>query len=835
MQLRRVLRSGLRVAGLSAISVTVLGTALAIWGYRAFESDLPQNLSVITDYRPIRASQIYSADGETIGEFFVEKRVLVPLEQVPQLVRKAFVAAEDVRFYSHGGVDYLGILRAAWANLLAGHVVQGGSTITQQVAKVLIVGQERSLARKIREALLAYRIERRLTKDQILGIYLNHVYMGHGAYGTAAAASAYFGKALTELTLGEAAMLAALPKAPGNITPIRDFTRAQARQHYVLDRMKDLKFITAAQAETARREPLVLVTRSRALTNVAAPYFVETIRRYVGDRYGDEELLRGGFKIHTTLDMRRQRAAEAALRRGLEELQRRLGFSGPIGHLDPQARKRMTDGRPRPVGPKGFAVDDEQSGVLVALPEPRAALIDATKPGARLPEPMARFVAGEAWAERRKAAKNRPAAPIFVTDADTTYAAVVTAMGKRLMVASGGLVAPLDPTDEGRALAWKGPRGERIAVGDVLPVYFRTTPIAGRSGRVEYAAVLATPPTIQGALIALDPSNGYLVSMVGGYDYSKSQFNRARQARRQIGSAIKPFIYAAAIEKGLTPLTIRWDAPVKFKTVAGLWSPHNYKPEYMGPVTLRTALAKSINTVAAQLVAHMGVDAVIDVMRRLGIKSKLPHHLSISLGTADLSLEEVAYGLASFPMGGRLVTPVYITRLVDADGRILEDHTNLPAQKQRLTPEAAYLVTDMMKGVVEVGTGRKARELGRPAAGKTGTSTNYRDAWFFGFTPELVCGVWVGRDDFKPIGHDATGGQVALPIWLAYMREALRDAPVRDFEVPPGVIFVRADPEKGTPAKPSDRQSRLMPFRRGTLPPAFTSGTAAARFTDERF
>jgi penicillin-binding protein 1A len=833
---RKVLRSGLRVVLLAGAGAFVLGVGLGIWGYLAFQSDLPQNLSVVTDYRPIRASQIFSADGETIGEFYVEKRVLIPLEQIPEMVRHAFVAAEDVRFYKHGGVDYQGILRAAVTNLRAGHVVQGGSTITQQVAKLLIAGQEKSLARKVREALLAFRIEKRLTKDQILAIYLNHVYLGHGAYGIAAASSAYFGKSVADLTVAEAAMLAAMPKAPGNVTPLRDFGRAQARQRYVLDAMIELKYLTPAQADAARKEPLVIVARSAALTNVAAPYFVETVRRYVADRYGDEELLQRGFRIYTTLDMRRQRAAEAAVRRGLEELQRKLGFSGPIGHLDPEQRALLTKGVPRPVGPSGFTLDDpEQSGLLVAQPEPHAVLIDATKPGARMPDAVGKYAAGEAWAERRKASKTKPIAPTYVTDPDTIYAAAVAGMGKRITVASGGLIAPLDASDEAKVTGWKGPGGEHISPGDVLPVYFRRVPVPGRPGKEEMVAQLSTSPKVQGALIALDPSNGHLVSMVGGYDYGKSQFNRASQSRRQIGSAIKPFIYAAAIEHGMTPLTVKWDAPVKLKSASGMWVVHNYKPEYLGAITLRTALAKSINTISAQLVAQLGVDVVVDMMRRLGITSKLPMAPSIAVGTADLGLEETAYALAAFPAGGRQVSKVFITRLVDADGHVLEDHTHPGARPQRMSPEVAYVVTDLMKGVVEVGTAKKARELGRPAAGKTGTSTNYRDAWFYGFTPELLCGIWVGRDDFKPVGHDVTGGQVAVPIWLAYMREALRDVPVRDFQPPPGVLFVRADPDTGVPAPPTNPKSRLMPFRRGTLPAAFTSGAQGARFSDEKF
>jgi penicillin-binding protein 1A len=837
---RRVIRVVLRVAVVVVLGVGIGAGIVGVRAYRRFASDLPPHLDMVTDYRPLRASQVWSADGELIGQFYVEKRVLLPIEKIPDVVKHAFVAAEDIRFYSHGGIDYQGIARAAWVNLRAGRVVQGGSTITQQVAKLLIVGQERSLARKVREAMLAHRIEQTLTKDQILGIYLNHVYLGHGAYGIAAAAAAYFGKDVGDLSPAEAAMLAGLPKAPGRATPFHDFARAQARQHYVIDQMQELAFLTPAQAETARHEALVLVSRERSLTNVAAPYFVEQIRRHVADNFGDEELLERGLRIDTTLDMRKQRVAEAALRAGLEDLQRRIGFQGPIGHLDDDQRRRLLKGRPRPFGPTGYLLDDEEQDDHLLVGEPQAATIDATKPGpgAKLSEPMAKYVVGEAWAARRKAdaeaRRKGPSQPAFPVDPDTTYAAVVTAAGKKVTLASGGLSVALDPADEARLVASES-RPARVSVGDVLPVRFRSVPDGRKGTKLE--AALAASPEIQGALIAVDPANGHLVSMVGGYDYGKSQFNRAVQAHRQIGSAMKPFIYATAVDRGMTELTIKYDAPVKFKTSSGVWAPHNYKRDYLGPLTLRTAIAKSVNTVSAQLVAQMGVDSVIETMRKLGIRSTLPHALSLALGTADLTLEEVAYGIATFPAGGEEVTPVFITKVADADGRVLEEHPAVPAgqRPRRLSPETAYIVTDLMKGVVEIGTAKKARDLGRPAAGKTGTSTNYRDAWFFGFTPDLLCGVWVGRDDFKPVAHDATGGQVALPIWLAYMKEAEKGRPVRDFDVPPGVVFARADPDKGVPAAPSKLPSRLTPFRRGTLPPAFKTAATGARFSDEQF
>jgi penicillin-binding protein 1A len=802
---RRVLKAIARIVAVTTVAAAAIGGLLAYRMYRAFASDLPPRLDAVTDYRPLRASQVFSADGEMIGQFYVEKRVLLNIEQIPLGVRRAFVAAEDARFYSHGGVDYLGIARAAWANLRAGHVVQGGSTITQQVAKLLIVGQERSLGRKVREAMLAHRIEGLLSKDQILGIYLNHVYLGHGAYGVAAAAGAYFGKETKDLSPAEAAMLAGLPKAPGRATPFHDFARAQARQRYVIDQMQSLGFLAADAADAARREALVLVSRDRNLSDVAAPYFVETIRRYVADNYGDEELLQRGLRIYTTLDMRRQRIAEAAVRGGLEDLQRRLGFDGPIARLSPEQRRRLTRGRPRPFGPAGYRLGDdgEQDDSLLVPQSPAAAV---------------------------------------TPDPDTIYTAVVNVGGKHLTVSSGGLTVPVEPADEARLLAWQqskpepGRPGGRIAAGDLIPVRFRSLPTGARRGPHDHlVATLASAPAVQGALIAVDPKNGHLVSMVGGYDYGQSQFNRARQAHRQIGSAMKPFIYATAIEQGMNELTIKYDAPVKFKTASGIWAPHNYRHEFLGPLTLRTAIAKSINTVSAQLVAQMGVDAVIETMRHLGIRSALPRQISLALGTADLSLEEVAYGLAAFPAGGDEVKPVLILRLLDADGRVLEDHSAPPVRARRISAETAYIVTDMMKGVIENGTGKKARELGRPAAGKTGTSTNYRDAWFFGFTPDLLCGVWIGRDDFKPIAHDATGGQVALPVWLAYMKPALTGVPVRDFAPPPGVVFARADPEKGLPALPAKIGSRLIPFKRGTLPSSFKSAAYGARFSDDQF
>jgi len=826
----------------------LLGALLALGSilflYRRFASDVPQHLDVVTDYRPLRATEIFSSDGELIGQFFVEKRVLARVEDIPAVLKRAFVAAEDNRFYQHGGIDFLGIARAAWANLRAGHVVQGGSTITQQVAKLLLTGKERSLSRKAREAILAHRIEGLLNKDQILGIYLNHVYLGHGAYGVAAAAQTYFGKDIQSLTVAEAAMLAGLPKAPGSATPFHDMAKATARQHYVLEQMRSLGFLSEAEMATALHESLVLVSGERALSDVAAPYFVETIRRYLADNYGDEELLQRGLKVVTTLNMRRQRAAEAAVRNGLDDLARRLGFEGPMSHLEAEQRARLSRGGPRPFGPMGFVLDDE--GAPVSGPEPpvgAAWLIEET--GGMHPAPTP--ARAQSLAAHANAAWRASDAEARQVDPDLTYAAVVESVAPALRLSSGALKLVLGASDEAVLLRWRSSSGEALRPGDVIPIRFQKegAKFESEGGRLTSThgvhagmrASLAPPHAsgVQAALIALDPRNGHVEAMVGGYDYRTSQFNRAVQARRQIGSAMKPFIYAAAVEHGMNELTVKYDVPVKFKTASGIWAPHNYKPEYLGAVTLRTALAKSINTVSAQLVAQMGVAAVVSVMRRLGIQSTLPHSLSLALGTADLGLEEVAHALSPFAAGGKQTPLLSILQIVDAEGHVLEDHRAQPTPLQVLDPEVAFVVGDLMKGVVEIGTGKKAQELARPVLGKTGTSTNYRDAWFFGLTPSLVCGVWVGRDDFRPVAHEATGGQVALPLWLAFMKQALQKVPVSDLVPPPGILFVRADPMTGLPAPPGKLGSRLTPFRRGTLPSSFRGTAGDARFSDESF
>ena len=650
-----------------------LGLGFAYAAYQEIDRDLPEDLSNVLSYQPARASRVYSADGELIGEFFLQKRIVVPLERIPSHVRQAFLSAEDRRFRQHKGFDPIGIARAAFENYVQGGVKQGASTITQQVTRSLLLTRERTLIRKLRELILSVRIERELTKDQILWIYLNQVYLGHGAYGVQAAAEAYFGKDVEHLTIAEAALLAGLPKAPTKLSPYNDYERARERQAYVLGRMTADGVITAAEDKAARDEPLALIAREQQVTYVAAPWFVEYIRLWAQRKYGHTDLLDGGLRIYTTLDMKMQRAAEAAVRSGLEELQANLA----------------------------------------------------------------------------------------------------------------------DPKEEGDGT-----------------------------------------PEVQAALVAIDPRTGGVRAMVGGYDFSASEFNRATQARRQAGSSIKPFVYATALSHGYTELTVMRDAPVAVRTLTGVWSPKNYTLEYLGNITLRTALAESVNTVAVRLVVDFGLSALVKTLRSVGVKSTIPRHISVALGTGDVTLLEMTAAFATFPAGGRLVEPRFVTQVSTAEGRAL----GTPAanvSKQALAPEVAYIMTDMMKTVVARGTGRRALALGRPVGGKTGTATDYRDAWFIGYTTDLAAGVWVGRDNFKPIGEQATGGRLALPIWLQFMLAGHPDTPPRDFEAPPGISFVRADEMTGQPASPGTSHARWIPFITGTVPDGFTTGVAPEGFAAE--
>jgi penicillin-binding protein 1A len=748
--------------------------------YTTINAELPTDLGFALDYRPNRASIVYSSDKQIIGHFFLQRRFVVPLDRIPEHVRNAFIAAEDTRFWVHRGFDPMGIVRAAYANWTGGSIKQGASTITQQVMRMLMLSPEKSYHRKAKELILAWRVERELSKRDILRIYLNHVYLGSGAYGVEAAAQVYFGKNVEHLTVAEATMLAGLPQSPSRYSPRNNFAAARSRQRYVLNQMVKVGMLSRAEADAAFAEALGLVATDQPINAAAAPYFVEHIRRWATERYGHRSVFFGGLRIHTTLDAGMQHAAETAVRAGLEALDAHLGFRGTIGHLEGDELAAFVEGPPRP-----FVTDLDQGAISGA----GELLVDVPYVGAVIEV-------------QRRGWRNK----------------VVVDVGPNQL--------PLRKDDRLSVLRWRGERGAQLRVGDLIPVKLTRRPDA--SGEAELA--LAQKPDVQGGLVAIDPATGRVEALVGGYDYTTSQFNRATQARRQAGSAIKPFIYAAALDRGFTHLSIVPDSPVKVKTAAGVWSPKNFKPEYLGPITLRTALAKSINTVSVRLVLAIGVDAVVETMRALGIRSKFPRHVSIALGTPDMTLLEMTSAYATFPSGGRKVVPRFIDYVTTDDSIVLEDHRNRQLTDQAISPQLAYLVADLMKGVVQRGTGRRAQEIGRPAAGKTGTSTGFRDAWFIGYTADLIAGVWVGRDDFTPIGHNATGGTVSLPIWVQFMKAAHPPVPARDFTPPPDILFVRANEETGAPMPPGSPSAKLIPFARSTVPERFMSSVHPSGF-----
>lgn len=794
---RRRLRalSVLRLVFLLLIYGVSLGAASAYLAITTVNKELPADLSQLLDYQPNRKSTVLSAEGEEVGSFSIENRRIIALERMPPHLPAAFLSAEDRRFFRHQGFDLIGIARAAYTNFQSdGAIRQGGSTITQQIIKqTLLSGEDivdaagltpteleheqkaRKYRRKIKELILAVRLERELTKAEILSIYLNHIYLGHGAYGVAAAASVYFGKEVEDLTVAEAAMLAGLVASPTKYAPHRNMALARERQRYVLGHMRGDNYLSDAEYKAALTEPISLVDESD-LNHLAAPYVVEHIRQLATKRYGNDELFRGGLKFYATLDTRVQTAAENAVRKGLESLDRRLGFRGPIGAVAQTARGAWTGGPAHPLSSGGGAADDT------------SALADQVL-------------------------------------ADQRYGAMVVELprGGGVVVDLGPQRLPLVEADARDVRAWRAETSTTtLKLGDLLPV--RLAPDGA-------AVTLAQRPQLQGAMVVMEPVTGRVLALVGGYDWTTSQFNRATQARRQVGSSIKPFIYASALEAGRTPVDRMTDGPYSVSTATGTWTPANYDNKYMGSVTLMTALAYSLNTISVQLVVQVGLDRLIEVLRGFGIASPIPRHISISLGTPDITLLEMTTGYAGIASGGRRVTPRFFDLVTDTSGRVVEDLRETPPGPQVISPEVAYVTTALMKGVVSRGTAKYAQTINRPAAGKTGTSANYRDVWFIGFTTDLVAGVWVGRDDSTPIGDKITGGGIAVPIWVEVMQKVHPQTPVRDFPVPANVSFARVEPWSGDPAGPS-AEAVWMPFVRGSQPGRFLSGRPARAFGD---
>ena len=687
------------------------GTLAGLFFLYGKDESLPR-ISSVHDYKPRKVTRILDRKGRLVGELFRERRTVVPVKRMPKLLIKAVVAAEDADFFKHRGLDYLGMLRAFFINLRAGGFVQGGSTITQQVVKTFFLSPERTIRRKMQEVILARRLENELAKEEILYLYLNQIYFGHGNYGVQEASRYFFNRPVQKLTLAEHALLAGLPQSPNRLSPLRHPARAKKRQPYVLGQMARLGFISADVKKTVARDPIRVVKRVRPHLG-KAPELVGKVEQALAARYGQENLHDLGLEVRATLDVKLQAAAQEAVQWGLRAIDARQGHRRRLKHLKGKRLKQTLR---------------------------------------KLKKTQRKFVQG-----RRYLA--------VVTRVDDKGSALEINLGRR----KDRVLLPADPR--------YNPQGhspsKRFSPGDLLRVRK-----AAKHFRFEGGP--------QAALVSMDPRTGEVLAMVGGYKFRKGDFDRATQARRQPGSSFKPFVYAAGLDsEKFTPASIIDDAPVTI----GKWQPRNFDGRYRGPMRMRQAMAHSINTVAVKVAEATTMEKVRALAASMGIRSSLGKDLSLALGTSEIRPLELATAYCAFANGGKAVTPRYI----------LSPAPDAPPQQVRqvLRPEVAFLTASMMQSVVQEGTARRARRLRRPVAGKTGTTNNHRDAWFAGFTPDLVTVVWVGFDDPHSLGRKETGGRAALPIWVRFMNAALRGKPRVAFRQPPGVVVQRIDPETG--------------------------------------
>jgi penicillin-binding protein 1A len=780
-QQRSTFRKVIRWSLWMVLFLMLVGVAASVGFFFYLGMDLPK-ITSLKDYRPPIITTVYSDDHRKIAEFYKERRIVVPLEQIPLLLRQAFISAEDARFYKHQGIDLLSIVRAFFKNLEAGGIVQGGSTITQQVTKSFLLTPERSYERKIKEAMLAYQIDKAFTKDEVLFLYLNQIYLGHGAYGVQAAAENYFGKQVSELNLAECAMLAGLPQAPSRYSPFHYFERAKQRQIYVLNRMADEGYITQVEASEAITTPLDIQPR-RNWYMEKVPLYTEHIRRYVEKKYGEEALLSQGLKIYAAVNIDLQKAAEAEVQAGLTDLDRRQGYRGPDQRLSQDQIE-------------GFCQEQQQSFSITPLKTGaavRGVVIDVDDKAGRVTVRLGNQRGFISIEDMRWARKPNPETPWF---------------NAKLRRAS-----------------------EALSIGDVIRVE-----LGEKDQKADlWKLYLDQLPEAQGALLSLEAGTGMVKVMVGGRDFNESQFNRAIQSRRQPGSAFKPIIYAAALDKGFTPATTIIDSPIVFKDEDRdyTWKPKNYGQTFYGPTLLRDALAQSRNIVTIKIMQDIGIDFVIDYSRKLGIESDLTRSLSLALGASGVSLLELVRAYSVFANHGYLVEPTFITRIEDRDGNILEEMN--PNRRKVIEESTAYIVTSLMEGVVKFGTGQRVRALKRPVAGKTGTTNNLNDAWFIGYTPRHITGVWVGFDQERTLGEGETGGRAASPIWLGFMQQVVKNEPVRIFQVPEGVVFAKIDAETGLLPIPESKKTVFECFKEGSVPVKHTPRPGKVTEPDQFF
>ena len=771
-------------AGTILFVVGVAAVSGLLWHY---SKDLP-DYSQLQDYEPPVMTRVHAADGSLVAEYARERRLYIPIQAVPKLVINAFLAAEDKNFYEHGGLDFTGIARAALnyvQNFGSGRHPQGASTITQQVAKNFLLSNEVSFSRKIKEALLALKIERTYSKDKILELYLNEIYLGLGAYGIASASLTYFDKGVNELAVQEAAYLAALPKAPNNYHPFRARERALDRRNWVIDQMAQDGFITAAQAEAAKRAPLGVTQKATTAHTFAAEYFAEEVRRELFDRYGEKKLYDGGLSVRTTLDTKYQVLARKVLTEGLVRFDEAQGWRGPVAKIDIS-------------GDWGVKLADIKALADVA-PWRLAVVLETSDQSARIGVQPGREPGGNISKERD--------------------------IG----------ILPLD------GMKWARTGGKAVTkVSQVLNpgdvVYVAPAKVAGQY-------LLHQIPEVSGAMVVEDPWTGRVLAMVGGFSYDQSQFNRATQALRQPGSSFKPIVYAAALDNGYTPSSLVLDAPIEIDQGPGLgvWKPENYENDFYGPSTLRFGIEHSRNVMTVRLAQDIGMPLIAEYAKRFGVYDNLPPYLSFALGAGETTLLRMVTAYGMFDNGGRRIKPTLIDRIQDRYGHTVYRHDErecigcdakkwenqpepslIDRREQVLDPMTAYQITSMMEGVVQRGTAAGAgfqKEVGKPVAGKTGTTNDEKDAWFIGYTPDVVVGVYLGYDKPRTLGRRATGGALAAPIVKDFMKVALADKPAAPFRVPPGIKLIRVDLKTGQRAGPNSEKVILEAFKPGTAPP----------------
>lgn len=753
-----------------------------------YGQDLP-DFANLKDYKPAVVTRVHAGDGRFLAEFSQEKRIFIPIGEIPDRVKYAFLSAEDQNFYDHKGIDPTAVARAVLINLKnrgQNRRPMGASTITQQVAKNFLLTNHVSYERKIREAIIAYKIEQTLTKDSILELYLNQIFLGARSYGVAAAALNYFNKPLNELNIAECAFLAALPKAPNNYDPVTHHNEAVARRNWVIDRMLIDGHITDAETDDAKNIPLVTVA-PKDDDVVNAPYYAEEVRRELQKTYGDDGLYRGGLSVRTSLDPRLQIIAEKALRNGLMSFDRRKGWRGPVAHLD------TTSGYPQ---------------ILITITPPAVML--------------------STWNIA------------MVLEAGASHAQIGLADGTHVTLAKDDV-------------SWAAASSKPLKAGDVVMIELVTTekPDTSKKDNKDTKDDKALPtikvseyrlrqiPLVQGAFVALDPNNGRILAMQGGWKSDGSEFNRATQAKRQPGSAFKPFIYLAALDQGYTPSSIVLDSPMTFTDQTGkVWQPENYHNDFMGPTPLRVGIEKSRNLMTIRLSQQIGMNTVVEYAKRFGITDKMQPYLSNALGASETTLMQLTAAYGMIVNGGKQITPSFIDRVQDRHGATVErsdkreclgcgplikwEKQTTPTPPDNRVPIAdprtAYQMVSILEGVVQRGTARALADLDRPIAGKTGTTNDSKDVWFVGFTPDLVAGVFVGYDDPKTLGKKETGASISVPIFKEFMAEALKDIPPTPFRVPAGVRMVQVNAKNGRPTSSDDADAIWEPFLAGTEP-----------------